>query len=736
MARYTKGGDVVRVPQINAELEKIEQAFENTLSRDGDAPNQMNAPIDMNGYKIVNVQTDITDPNSLVQRSDLYVKSEVDAKDAQAVLDANAFAVNQDNAVLAAAQAYAEELAGEPVNTVRYVQEELPVGPIISGARWYKPSEGVTYVYYVDGDSSQWVQETVNSFEGTLRGELADANSDVLVGGVEAKSTQKSFSTLSDLKLYSGSIGQYVSTRGYATEGDGGGADYVIVAGGTGTPDDGAFISLTNGLQAQLLCATILYPKQWGVLNLPTDSSRIQAMLDFAPNNTVIDASGCEIQMDSIVTLSSKDHIKVKGGRWYWNHQGSNMIQLTGTLVSPQFEDMEVFGNNDAFLSQGAIGCPSGTITTNWSVTDCAFKEIPFGVYINADNSGQHVSPIVEGCSFTDMPRFTNDSSSGAGLGVVFASGGGVIKGGLSKNNVFIRCGRHSLYVSNGGNVTSLCDTFIEHRNDGGATPIELAAMQITREANNVNILFPKFIESRDLALAVQAVQTSGSPTFGSGVTIKSPEFINNFDVDIKLGNDSPAANGIVNSIFISDVYIKQSGTNNANRIQVFSGKRIRIRGVVVEADLTAGVTSLVDVLRVFDTATPSFLDDVIISDVAGDIAGSTSRGVNVGDGVLTGTHSLRLEDVKVGSTEIFQGVSVTPSNPNYLKLKDNKPVVFSAFTAAFTNAASEVNTVDKYAGKKIFSLSGGVVKPLYATGSAATDTWVDGAGTVVHTPV
>lgn len=186
MARYTKGGDVVRVPQINAELEKIEQAFENTLSRDGDAPNQMNAPIDMNGNKIVNVQTDITDPNSLVQRSDLYVKSEVDAKDAQAVLDANAFAVNQDNAVLAAAQAYAEELAGEPVNTVRYVQEEVPIAPIISGARWYKPSEGVTYIYYVDGDSSQWVQETVNSFEGTLRDELADVNSDVLVGGVEA----------------------------------------------------------------------------------------------------------------------------------------------------------------------------------------------------------------------------------------------------------------------------------------------------------------------------------------------------------------------------------------------------------------------------------------------------------------------------------------------------------------------------------------------------------------------
>lgn len=219
MARYTKGGDVVRVPQINAELEKIEQAFENVLSRDGDAPNQMNAPIDMNGNKIVNVQTDITDPNSLVQRSDLYVKSEVDAKDAQAVLDANAFAVNQDNAVLAAAQAYAEELAGEPVNTVRYVQEELPVGPIISGARWYKPSEGVTYVYYVDGDSSQWVQETVNSFEGTLRTELAATDSDVLVGGVKSSNLATRLTDARDFgAVYDGVTDNSVAESNYEAD--------------------------------------------------------------------------------------------------------------------------------------------------------------------------------------------------------------------------------------------------------------------------------------------------------------------------------------------------------------------------------------------------------------------------------------------------------------------------------------------------------------------------------------
>ena len=149
MARYTKGGDVVRVPQINAELEKIEQAFENTLSRNGDVPNQMNAPIDMNGNKIVNVQTDISDPNSLVQRSDLYVKSEVDAK---------------DTSTLQAAKSYADSVA-------------VP-------------------------------NETVDA--ALLRTQLADVDSNVLVGGQRAKDLGRKFEELVSVRDF-GAVGDNVT---------------------------------------------------------------------------------------------------------------------------------------------------------------------------------------------------------------------------------------------------------------------------------------------------------------------------------------------------------------------------------------------------------------------------------------------------------------------------------------------------------------------------------------------
>src|ERR1700676_3775682 len=40
--------------QYNADLIAIQSAMNNTLSRDGTTPNQMHAPLDMNGFPIIN----------------------------------------------------------------------------------------------------------------------------------------------------------------------------------------------------------------------------------------------------------------------------------------------------------------------------------------------------------------------------------------------------------------------------------------------------------------------------------------------------------------------------------------------------------------------------------------------------------------------------------------------------------------------------------------------------------
>jgi hypothetical protein len=54
MARYIKA-DAVTVPQLNTELEKIEQAIQHSLSRKGDLPNAMEGVLDMNSNQVINL---------------------------------------------------------------------------------------------------------------------------------------------------------------------------------------------------------------------------------------------------------------------------------------------------------------------------------------------------------------------------------------------------------------------------------------------------------------------------------------------------------------------------------------------------------------------------------------------------------------------------------------------------------------------------------------------------------
>lgn len=56
------------IDALNDNFDAIEAAFENTLSRDGDAPNFMQTPLDMNGYAIINVSSVFSGGIDIVQK--------------------------------------------------------------------------------------------------------------------------------------------------------------------------------------------------------------------------------------------------------------------------------------------------------------------------------------------------------------------------------------------------------------------------------------------------------------------------------------------------------------------------------------------------------------------------------------------------------------------------------------------------------------------------------------------
>lgn len=56
-----------------------------------------------------------------------------------------------------------------------------------------------------------------------------------------------------------------------------------------------------------------------------------------------------------------------------------------------------------------------------------------------------------------------------------------------------------------------------------------------------------------------------------------------------------------------------------------------------------------------------------------------------------------------------------------------------TATTAQLIDAASDINGEGKQEGKQVFNTT--TNKPVYATGPATTDTWVDATGATAHTP-
>ena len=55
MSRFTNSGSTTLVRSIDVKLEKISESIKKCLFRDGTTPNQMEAPIDMNGYSLLNL---------------------------------------------------------------------------------------------------------------------------------------------------------------------------------------------------------------------------------------------------------------------------------------------------------------------------------------------------------------------------------------------------------------------------------------------------------------------------------------------------------------------------------------------------------------------------------------------------------------------------------------------------------------------------------------------------------
>ena len=112
--------------------------------------------------------------------------------------------------------------------------------PVIADSRGVFPNiffNGVFKVILQDRNSvQQWEADPVESF----------LTSTSLTGSSSFDTLQTAIATNKVI------IGDGVTTLGYTAPGDGGGASYIVVAGGTGVDDGGSFLDMANGNQLQL----------------------------------------------------------------------------------------------------------------------------------------------------------------------------------------------------------------------------------------------------------------------------------------------------------------------------------------------------------------------------------------------------------------------------------------------------------------------------------------------------
>lgn len=241
---------------FNANNAAIEAAFTKTLNRTSNAvDNAMEVDLDMGLNRIFNL-SDATVDNEAVNFS--QVKN--------LITDASGIVVRlrEDRKVAADGQQVFT------MSSIKYVPGANTIQVYVNGVAQ------VSGIDYSEVDTT-----TISFYTGLNAGDVVDiyvneSTTNNISGEVRLSNTYESVADMvADPNVV---IGSYVSTAGYYTPGDGGGNEYKIVAGGTGTADGGSFIDLDNGLQASGLFGGVINVRQFGAKGDETsdDTTAIQ----------------------------------------------------------------------------------------------------------------------------------------------------------------------------------------------------------------------------------------------------------------------------------------------------------------------------------------------------------------------------------------------------------------------------------------------------------------------------
>ena len=300
MTRYIKSGTVNTVQEINSELERIATSQVDFLARDGETPNAMTAPLDMNSQRMLNLPapaspTDpvrsIDLPNFIAEGNDLLLIT------------------REESVVLTAGQTLITLTELTTTQTAYYVSgQSVDQGRLIANTD------------YVVTNTTQ-ITLTESYPVGTRLTAVQNEGVEKLVSDIQT------FNDIAEMKQATLGVGDTVLCNRYVNGGAlVGGLLFNIVAGGTGVNDGAKFHDLNNGNQAELIPSAIVNNEaigstSTGPLNVIGGALRVVTQA-IGVDNTI-----------SIINDSEHDPINISSATIGLTQIVANHIQPAGSAV-------------------------------------------------------------------------------------------------------------------------------------------------------------------------------------------------------------------------------------------------------------------------------------------------------------------------------------------------------------------------------------------------------------------
>ncbi|MCA8996229.1 MAG: hypothetical protein KDA80_04570 [Planctomycetaceae bacterium] len=315
-------------------------------------------------------------------------------------------------------------------------------------------------------------------------------------------------------------------------------------------------------------------------------TAALQQVFDAAGEGAKIQFETGVYHMSGVVRIDKSVRVDFNGSTIIFD----NGFREKGFHVSPQAVCEVVEFQNGNFIGDGTLNANKGPVISSYSgcrvgrfvIERCTFRNLTYGCSFNCTHAGVIRNASLTGCLFENIVG--NDAERGKG--VAFSLNQKEFCAGRSSGNVFINCGRHSVYCSAGGRFLSDGDTCYRN-NVGGETNYPLAAFALAR-GSHIKVT-NAYIEGCRDGISV----SSGDPSREySDVVIEDCTFVDNDRYDISLNTDNPEANGLYRNVVVRNTnHTLTSDSGVAVAAWAYQG--MRLSGLQIFDERTRDKTTL-----------------------------------------------------------------------------------------------------------------------------------------------